>query len=189
MFAKKSMNTWNDQVNYDELIIQWSIGFKHMFQIFLFVRYSRTSNYLERIALFDLTHLMCIADPMAIDVGTPMIDSGCSLEKEFTELIHTNPWMVLCQTVNQVDSCHNCVRGPLIWDMKDILWMDDHVLIVTYKSLAMESPKCQDMTWCPRRWLSDQDEIVVLCIKRDLLKEWYVIKSLAKVKDVRLNLN
>ena len=51
----------------------------------------RTSNYLERIILSDLTHMMSTADPVAIDVETPMIDSGCSMEKYFTELIRMNP--------------------------------------------------------------------------------------------------
>ena len=51
----------------------------------------RTSNYPERIALSDLTHMMSMDDPVAIGVETPMIDSGCSLEKEFTELIRMNP--------------------------------------------------------------------------------------------------
>ena len=40
----------------------------------------RTSNYLERILLYDLTHMMSMADPVAIDVETSRIDSGCSLE-------------------------------------------------------------------------------------------------------------
>ena len=31
-----------------------------------------------------------------------------------------------------------CVRGPLT---KDILWMDDHVLVMTYESLATRSLK------------------------------------------------
>ena len=54
--------------------------------------YSRsTSNYLKRIALSDLTHMMSMADSMAIGVETQRINSGCSLEKEFTELIHMNP--------------------------------------------------------------------------------------------------
>ena len=53
--------------------------------------YSRkTSNYLERTTLFDLTHMMSMADPLAIGVETPRIDIGCSLEKEFTELIRMN---------------------------------------------------------------------------------------------------
>ena len=73
----------------------------------------RTSNYLERITLSDLTHMMSMADPVAIGVETPRIDSGCSLKKEFTELIRLNPSMVLCQIVNQVDTCHGCIRGPL----------------------------------------------------------------------------
>ena len=56
------------------------------------MRYSRrTSNYLERITLSNPTHMISIADPIAIGVETLRIDSGCSLEKEFTELIHMNP--------------------------------------------------------------------------------------------------
>ena len=51
----------------------------------------RTSNFPERIALFDLTHMMSMADLVAIGVETSRINSSCSLEKEFTELIHMNP--------------------------------------------------------------------------------------------------
>ena len=51
----------------------------------------RTSNYPERIALSNLTHIMSMADPIAISVETLRIDSVCSLEKEFTELIRINP--------------------------------------------------------------------------------------------------
>ena len=51
----------------------------------------RTSDYPERITLSDITHMMSMADPMAISVETPMMDSGCSLEKEFSELIRMNP--------------------------------------------------------------------------------------------------
>ena len=57
--------------------------------------------------------MMSMVDPIAIDVETLRIDSGCSLEKEFTELICMNPRMVLYLTVNQVDSCHGCVCGLL----------------------------------------------------------------------------
>ena len=54
--------------------------------------YSRkTSNYLERITLFDLTYMLSMADRVAISTETPMIDCGCSLEKEFIELICINP--------------------------------------------------------------------------------------------------
>ena len=54
--------------------------------------YSRgTSNYPERIVLFDPTHMMSMADLIAIGVETLRIDSGCSLEKEFIELICMNP--------------------------------------------------------------------------------------------------
>ena len=51
----------------------------------------RTSNYLERISLSNTTHLMSMVDPIAIGIETPMIDSGSSFEKEFTELIRMNP--------------------------------------------------------------------------------------------------
>ena len=50
----------------------------------------RTSNYSERITLSNPTHMMSMADPIAIGVETLRIDSGCFLEKEFTELIRTN---------------------------------------------------------------------------------------------------
>ena len=60
------------------------------------MRYSRrTLNYLEIIVLSDLTHMMSIADPVTIDVETPRIDSGCSLEKEFTELISMNAKLLI----------------------------------------------------------------------------------------------
>ena len=56
------------------------------------MRYSRrTSNHLKIITLFDLTHMMSMADPVAIGVEILRIDSRCSLEKEFTELIRMNP--------------------------------------------------------------------------------------------------
>ena len=51
----------------------------------------RTSNYQERIPLFDLTHVMNTTDPLAISVETPQIDIVCSSEKEFIELIRMNP--------------------------------------------------------------------------------------------------
>ena len=51
----------------------------------------RTSNYLERIALSNPAYMMSMADPIAINVETLRIDSGCSLEKEFTVLIRMNP--------------------------------------------------------------------------------------------------
>ena len=49
-----------------------------------------TSNYLERLVLSDLTQMMSMDDYVAIGVKTLRIDSGCSLEKEFTELIRMN---------------------------------------------------------------------------------------------------
>ena len=62
-----------------------------MFQIFIFMGYLRTSNYLKRIALSNSTHMMNMVDLVANGVETPRIDSGCSLEKEFTKLICMNP--------------------------------------------------------------------------------------------------
>ena len=51
----------------------------------------RTSNYLERISLSDLTYITSMADPIAIGMETRRIDSECSLENEFSELISMNP--------------------------------------------------------------------------------------------------
>ena len=50
----------------------------------------RTSNYTKRIVLFDLTHMMSMADFIAIRVDTLRIDNRCFLEKELTELINMN---------------------------------------------------------------------------------------------------
>ena len=46
---------------------------------------------MDRIAICNPTHMMSMVDPIAISVETLMIDSGCSLEKEFTKLIRMNP--------------------------------------------------------------------------------------------------
>ena len=51
----------------------------------------RTSNYLERIALSNLTQMTSMADLVAIGVEIVWIDMGFSLEKEFTKFICTNP--------------------------------------------------------------------------------------------------
>ena len=51
----------------------------------------RTSNYPERIVLSNPTHMMSMADLIAIEVETLRIDSRSSLEEEFTELIRMNP--------------------------------------------------------------------------------------------------
>ena len=58
----------------------------------MFMVYLRgTSIYLEIITLSNPTHMMSMADPVAIDVETLRIDSGYFLEKEFTKLIFMNP--------------------------------------------------------------------------------------------------
>ena len=55
------------------------------------MRYSRRiSNHPKRITLSDLTYVMSMDDHVGLNVETPMIESGCYLEKEFTELIHMN---------------------------------------------------------------------------------------------------
>ena len=51
----------------------------------------RTSNYPEIIALSNPTHMMSMANHVAIGMETLMIDSGCSLEQEFTKMICMNP--------------------------------------------------------------------------------------------------
>ena len=58
-------------MNYDEITIYGLLVFKHMLQPFIFMGYStRTSNYLEQIALCDLTHMMNTADLVAVNVET-----------------------------------------------------------------------------------------------------------------------
>ena len=51
----------------------------------------RTSKYLKRIAVNDLTHMMSMINLMARVVKTLMKDCRCSLDKRFTKLIHMNP--------------------------------------------------------------------------------------------------
>ena len=55
---------------------------------------------------------------------TLKMDSGYSWEKEFTELIFLNRLIMLYLIINQVDSCHCCVCGPLV------LCMLTHVIVV-----------------------------------------------------------
>ena len=74
------------------------------------------SNYPEIISLSDLTHMMSTADPVAISVETPKIDTGCSLEKEFTELIRMNPWMVYVKL--SIMLIH--VTVVYCWDLRSI---------------------------------------------------------------------
>ena len=50
----------------------------------------RTSNYLEGITLFDPTYKMSVTNHVAVGVNTLRIYTGCSLEKEFIELIRIN---------------------------------------------------------------------------------------------------
>ena len=50
---------------------------------------------------------------VVIGVEILRIDSGGSLDKEFTELIHKNPLTLLHLISNQVGSCHGCICGHL----------------------------------------------------------------------------
>ena len=44
----------------------------------------------KKIKLSNLTHMMSMADTIAISVETPKIDNGCSLQKDFNVLIYMN---------------------------------------------------------------------------------------------------
>ena len=53
--------------------------------------YSRkSSHYSKIITLSNMIHMMSMVDPITIDVETLRIDSGCSLEKDFIELVCIN---------------------------------------------------------------------------------------------------
>ena len=54
----------------------------------------KTSNYPERIALPNLTHMMIVTDPITISVQALRIGNRCSLKKEYVELICMNTWML-----------------------------------------------------------------------------------------------
>ena len=54
--------------------------------------YSRRAlNYPERIELSDRTHMISMPNLVVISMETLRVDSGYSLEKEFTKLIRMNP--------------------------------------------------------------------------------------------------
>ena len=46
--------------------------------------------------------MMSMADLVAIGMETQRIDSGCSLEKKFTELICMNPLMLIIKNENEI---------------------------------------------------------------------------------------
>ena len=52
-------------------------------------------NYWEKIALFDLTNMKSMVDLIASGAEIVRINNGCSLEKEFSELICMNLQMVI----------------------------------------------------------------------------------------------
>ena len=51
----------------------------------------RTSNYLERITLSNVTHMIKMTNPVSISVETLMINCGCILENESNELSCMSP--------------------------------------------------------------------------------------------------
>ena len=55
----------------------------------------RISTYAKRITLSNQTHMMSMIDHVAIGVETLRIDNGCTLEKEFIELICMNTRMII----------------------------------------------------------------------------------------------
>ena len=57
--------------------------------------------------------MMRMVDLLAINMETRRLDSRCSLEKEFTKLIHMNHIMVLYLIINYVNLFHGCVCDPL----------------------------------------------------------------------------
>ena len=76
--------------------------------------------------------MMSVADLVAIGVETLRIDCEYSMEKEFTELIRMNSKL-------SIRLIHCMIMYVVLWleALKYILWMDDHILIMTYESLAM----------------------------------------------------
>ena len=73
----------------------------------------RTLNYPKRIILSDLTHMMSLNNLVPICVETIRIDSGFSLQKEFTKLICKNPKMISYLIVNHIVLFHGCICDPL----------------------------------------------------------------------------
>ena len=101
-----------------------------MFKKFLFMGYwIRTSNYPERITLSNPTHMMSMTDIVAISVETLRIDIGCSLEKEFTELIRMSPWMMIIS---------NCQSG---WFMS---WLCMWTFDLRYQRYLVDGWSCFD---------------------------------------------
>ena len=93
--------------------------YTYVLNIFIHGIFEKDINlFRKNNTILSNSYLINMADLVAVSVETLRIDNECFLAKEFIELIYMNPRMVLCQTVNQVDSCHNCLRGPLTWAPK-----------------------------------------------------------------------
>ena len=54
------------------------------------------------MTLFDPIHMMSMANTIAISIEIVRIDSECSLEKDFIELIHVNLQIVI------IRNCQSC---------------------------------------------------------------------------------
>ena len=57
--------------------------------------------------------MMTMTNAIASSVETRIRDGGCYLEEEFIELIYMNPSIILCLSINIVDSSHSSVCSPL----------------------------------------------------------------------------
>ena len=76
MFVMKIISIYKNYTKFDEIIIHTLIVFKRMFLIIIFKGYPRmTSKYLVRISLFNLTHIMSLANYVIIEMETPKMDN------------------------------------------------------------------------------------------------------------------
>ena len=78
----------------DEIIYSWCFNLVECFD---------STSSIVIISLTKTVESLSSFRSQYIGVKTPKVDSGYSLEKEFTGSICMNPLMVLCQTINQVD--------------------------------------------------------------------------------------
>ena len=131
--------------------------------------------------------MMSMADPIAIGVETLRIDSGCSLDKEFTELIRNESlngiipncqsgWFMSWLYMWSFDLRHqrHLVDGWSCFDYD--LWIPRHGISKTsYIGYDMKSTKM--IVWS--RW--DHPPSIFEEIDS---KEWDAMKSLAKVVEI-----
>ena len=126
---------WLSELKWDHN--QLSLVAKFIFKTFLFLLYlRRTSNYLERIILSYITHMMSRANHVATSIKTLMINRYYSLEKEFTKVFPK--WYYTYVSIRLI---HVTVVGMIFWHERpkpSYGWMIFFIII--YESLAMGSP-------------------------------------------------